>query len=158
MSEISDMEKTIQTIKGDNEKLIKENISLKRHLGGYKTSNDNYKKQVAELKERIEHYKALDLEGDYLYEDKIAELDNAKKEIERLKAVRNDVVPKKDYDELVEKLESKNSFIGQLQEKVQGLMIDNSKLQCTISMNESITKELEEAVEELSKPWWKRIF
>lgn len=62
MSKISDMEKTIQTIKGDNEELIKENLSLKRHLGGYKTSNDNYKKQVAELKERVEHYKALDLE------------------------------------------------------------------------------------------------
>ena len=158
MSEISDMEKTIQTIKGDNEELIKENISLKRHLGGYKTSNDNYKKQVAELKERIEHYKALDLEGDHLYEDKIAELDNAKKEIERLKAVRNDVVPKKDYDEIVEKIESKNSFIEQLQEKVQGLMIDNSKLQSTVSMNESVIRELEEAVDELSKPWWKRIF
>ena len=158
MSKISDMEKTIQTIKGDNEELIKENISLKRHLGGYKTSNDNYKKQVAELKERIEHYKALDLEGDHLYEDKIAELDNAKKEIERLKAVRNDVVPKKDYDEIVEKIESKNSFIEQLQEKVQGLMIDNSKLQSTVSMNESVIRELEEAVDELSKPWWKRIF
>ena len=98
------------------------------------------------------------MEGDHLYEDKIAELDNAKEEIELLKAVRKDVVPKKDYDELVEKLESKNAFIGQLQEKVQGLMIDNSKLQCTISMNESITQELEEAVEELSKPWWKKIF
>lgn len=158
MSKISDMEKTIQTIKGDNEELIKENISLKRHLGGYKTSNDNYKKQVAELKERIEHYKALDLEGDHLYEDKIAELDNAKKEVMRLQAMRDDVVPKKYYDELVEKIESKNSFIEQLQEKVQGLMIDNSKLQGTVSMNESVIKELEEAVDELSKPWWKRIF
>ena len=111
-----------------------------------------------QLTERIAHYKALDLEGDHLYEDKIAELDNTRKEIMRLQSVRNDVVPKKDYDELVEKIESKNSFIDQLQEKVQSLMIDNSKLQGTVSMNESVIKGLEETVDELSKPWWKKIF
>lgn len=158
MSEISDMEKTIQTIKGDNEELIKENISLKCHLGGYKTSNDNYKKQVEELKARVEHYKALDLEGDHLYEEKIAELDEAKKEIMRLQSMRNDVVPKKDYDELVEKIESKNTFIEQLQEKVQELMIDNFKLQEAIDVKEDYIKELEDNIEELSKPWWKRLF
>lgn len=152
------MEKTIQTIKGDNEELIKENISLKRHLGGYKTSNDNYKKQVEELKARVEHYKALDLEGDHLYEDKIAELDEAKKEIMRLQSMRNDVVPKKDYDELAKKLESKNSFIEQLQEKVQELRIDNFKLQEAIDVKEDYIKELEDNIEELSKPWWKRLF
>lgn len=158
MSEISDMEKTIQTIKGENEELIKENISLKRHLGGYKTSNDNYKKQVEELKERLERYKYLDLEGDHLYEAKIAELDEAKKEIVRLQSMRNDVVPKKDYDELVEKLERKNGFIEQLQDKVQELMIDNSKLQESIDMKDDYIKELEDNIEELSKPWWKRLF
>ena len=158
MSEIGEMEKTIQTIKGDNEALIMENLSLKRHLCGYKTSNNNYKKQVEELKARVAHYKALDLEGDHLYEDKIAELDDAMKEIERLKAVRDDVVPKKDYDELAEKLESKNAFIEQLQEKAQNLMIDNSKLQGTVNMNESLINELEETIDELSKPWWKKIF
>ena len=71
MSEIGEMEKTIQTIKGDNEALIMENLSLKRHLCGYKTSNNNYKKQVEELKARVGHYKALDLEGDHLYEDNL---------------------------------------------------------------------------------------
>ena len=131
---------------------------LSHQIGGYKTTNENYRKKVAELKERIEHYKELDLEGDHLYEDKIAELDNARKEIMRLQSVRNDVVPKKDYDELVEKIESKNAFIDQLQEKVQSLMIDNSKLQGTVSMNESVIKGLEETVDELSKPWWKKIF
>lgn len=158
MSKISDMEETIQTIKGDNEELIKENISLKRHLGGYKTSNDNYKKQVEELKARVEHYKALDLEGDGLYEAKIAELDEAKKEIMRLQSMRNDVVPKKDYEELVEKIESKNTFIEQLQERVQELMIDNSKLKESIDTKEDYIKELEDNIEELSKPWWKRLF
>lgn len=132
--------------------------SLNRQIGGYKTANGNYKKQVAELKERVGHYKALDLEGDHLYEDKIAELDNAKKEIMRLQSVRNDVVPKKDYDELAEKLERKNAFIEQLQEKAQNLMIDNSKLQCKVNTNESVINEMEKTIEELRKPWWKKIF
>lgn len=132
--------------------------SLNRQIGGYKQSNANYKKQVAELKERVGHYKALDLEGDHLYEDKISELDNAKKEIMRLQSVRNDVVPKKDYDELAEKLERKNAFIEQLQEKAQNLMIDNSKLQGKVNTNESVINELEKTIEELRKPWWKKIF
>ena len=62
--------------------LLEEIKSLKRKIGGYQTSNENYRKQVAELKERVEHYKALDLEGDQLYEKKIAELEEAKKLIE----------------------------------------------------------------------------
>ena len=31
------MEQTIQTLKGDNQELIKENASLKRQIGGFKT-------------------------------------------------------------------------------------------------------------------------
>ena len=158
MSNISDKEKTIQTIKGDNEELIKENISLRRHLGGYKTSNNNYKKQVAELKAHVEHYKALALEGDHLYEDKIAELDDARKEIERLKAVRKDVVPKKDYNELEKTLERKNVFIEQLQERVQTLSLKKATLESTITLHEGAIKDLEHGIEELSKPWWKKLF
>lgn len=158
MSKIGEMEKTIQTIKGDNEALIMENLSLKRHLCGYKTSNNNYKKQVEELKARVAHYKELDLEGDHLYEDKIAELDGAKKEIHYLRQERNDVVPKKDYEELEKTLERKKVFIEQLQERVQALSMEKATLESTISLQEGIVKDLEHEIDELSKPWWRRLF
>lgn len=44
--EKQEMEKTIQTIKGDCEHLAQENASLKRQIGGFKTSNEKYKKQA----------------------------------------------------------------------------------------------------------------
>lgn len=148
---IKDLEQRLAMVDADNSALCTELEHWKKVAAGLKGRNK-------QLTERIAHYKELDLEGDNLYEDKIAELDNARKEIMRLQSVRNDVVPKKDYDELVEKIESKISFIDQLQEKVQSLMIDNSNLQGTVNMNESVIKGLEETVDELSKPWWKKIF
>lgn len=158
MDKLKEMQDVIQTLKDDNVALMKENASLKRQIGGYKTANENYKKQVAELKERVGHYKDLDLEGDHLYEDKIAELDDARKEIEHLKAVVDDVVPKKDYDELAEKLKRKNAFVEQLQERVQTLSLEKSALESAISLQEGIVKDLEGEIEQISKPWWKKIF
>lgn len=140
--------------------MLEEITSLKRQIGGYKTANENYKKQVAELKERVEHYKALDLEGDRLYEDKIAELDDAKAEIERLRNMeeKENTVPKRDYDELEKSVEKKKAFIEQLQERVQELMIERSNLQRLVKTRDDAIKELEDTVDELSKPWWKKIF
>lgn len=153
-----EIQSIIQTLKDDNVALMKENASLKRQIGGYKTANENYKKQVAELKERVEHYKALDLEGDRLYEDKIAELDDVKAEIERLRNAEENTVPKKDYDELSKSIEKKRAFIEQLQERVQALMIERSNLQCLVKTRDDAIEELEDTVDELSKPWWKKIF
>ena len=62
------MEQTIQTLKGDNEELMKENASLKKQISGFKTSNANYKKQISHLKQldkAVAAYdKAIDLAGD----------------------------------------------------------------------------------------------
>lgn len=134
---IKELEERIALMDANDSALCADLEHWKKVAAGLKGRN----KQLAE---RVAHYKD--------------ELDNAKKEIMRLQSVRNDVVPKKDYDELVEKIESKNSFIDQLQEKVQSLMIDNSNLQGTVNMNKSVIKGLEETVDELSKPWWKKIF
>lgn len=46
MSSKTNMEQTIQTLKGDNQELMKENASLKRQIGGFKASNYRYKKQA----------------------------------------------------------------------------------------------------------------
>ena len=72
MESKNSMEQTIQTLKGDNEELMKENASLKKQISGFKTSNANYKKQIA-------HLKQLDKEGDELNEKRIAEMDLTEK-------------------------------------------------------------------------------
>lgn len=46
MSSKTNVEQTIQTLKGDNQELMKENASLKRQIGGFKASNYRYKKQA----------------------------------------------------------------------------------------------------------------
>lgn len=45
---------TINTLKSDNEQLIKENISLKHQIGGYKTQNQRFKNQEATYTNIIE--------------------------------------------------------------------------------------------------------
>jgi predicted nuclease with TOPRIM domain len=148
---IKDLEERIAIMQADNSNLLSELEHWKRVASGAKGRNK-------QLSERIEHYKNLDLEGDHLYEDKIAELDNAKKEIERLKSVRNDVVPKKDYEELEKTLESKKVFIERLQERVQTLSLEKATLESTITLHEGVIKDLEHVIDELSKPWWKKVF
>ena len=148
---IKDLEERIAIVQADNSKLLSELEHWKRVAAGSKGRNK-------QLMERIEHYKNLDLEGDHLYEDKIAELDSAKKEINYLRQERCDVVPKKDYEELERTLESKKVFIEQLQERVQTLSLEKATLQSAISLQEGIVKDLEHEIDELSKPWWKKVF
>ena len=146
-----DLEERIAIVQADNSKLLSELEHWKRVAAGSKGRNK-------QLMERIEHYKNLDLEGDHLYEDKIAELDSAKKEINYLRQERSDVVPKKDYEELERTLERKKLFIEQLQERVQTLSLEKSTLESTISLQDGIVKDLEHEIDELSKPWWRRLF
>lgn len=155
---IKDLEQRLALMDADNSALAVELAHFKKVAAGYKGRNAKFQEEVKKLKEQVSHYKKLDLEGDGLYEAKIAELDEARNEIKRLQDIRNDVVPKRDIQKLEEKLESKNAFIEQLQEKAQNLMIDNSNLKGTVDMNESVIKELEETIDELSKPWWKKLF
>ena len=162
---IRDLEERLALIKVDNSRLLEELRQSKKAASGYKGKNVQFQKELKDLKEqlenmkmRMEHYKQLDLEGDHLYEDKIAELDSAMKEIHYLRQERDDVVPKKDYYELEKSVEKKKAFIEQLQERVQELMIERSNLQCSVKAKDNIIEELEETIDELSKPWWKKIF
>ena len=138
-------------MQADNSKLLSELEHWKKVAAGSKGRNK-------QLMERIEHYKNLDLEGDHLYEDKIAELDEVKKEINYLRQERSDVVPKKDYEELEKSFENKNEYIEKLQERVQTISLEKAALESTISLQEGIIKDLEGEIEQMSKPWWKRLF
>ena len=148
---IKDLEERIAIMQADNSKLLSELEHWKKVAAGSKGRNK-------QLMERIEHYKNLDLEGDHLYEDKIAELDEVKKEINYLRQERSDVVPKKDYEELEKSFENKNEYIEKLQERVQVLSLEKATLESTISLQEGIIKDLEGEIEQMSKPWWKRLF
>lgn len=149
--EIEDLKQRIAIMQTDNSKLLSELEHWKKVAAGSKGRNK-------QLMKRIEHYKNLDLEGDHLYEDKIAELDKAKKEINYLRQERCDVVPKKDYEELEKTLERKKVFIEQLQERVQTLSLEKATLESTISLQEGIVKDLEGEIEQMSKPWWRKLF
>lgn len=148
---IKDLEERIAIMQADNSKLLSELEHWKKVAAGSKGRNK-------QLMERIEHYKNLDLEGDHLYEDKIAELDSAKKEINYLRQERSDVVPKKDYEELEKSFENKNEYIEKLQERVQTISLEKATLESTISLQEGIIKDLEGEIEQMSKPWWRRLF
>lgn len=164
---IKELEQRIALMDADSGALLDEIRQCKKAAAGYKGKNVQFQEKIKELKEqveglknRVEHYRQLDLEGDGLYEQKIAELDDAKAEIERLRNMeeKENTVPKRDYDELEKSVEKKKAFIEQLQERVQELMIERSNLQCSVKSKDNIIEELEEAIDELSKPWWKKIF
>lgn len=101
---------------------------LSHQIGGYKTTNENYRKKVAELKERIAHYKNLDLEGDMLYEKALADIDAKNKVIEGL-----------------------HSQVTELSNKVNELNDEKVKLKA-----ENIDLDIALKYEQL--PWWKKIF
>ena len=124
-------------------------VSLKRQLGGYKKSNDLYRKKIAKLEKLAKHNRAVDIEGDHLYEEKLAELEKTKKEL-------GDVSLK--IAEYKSSIETKDGFIESLQQKCSGLMVENKVLANRTSALEELIDEAEETIAELRKPWWKRLF
>ena len=153
MESKNSMEQTIQTLKGDNEELMKENASLKKQISGFKTSNANYKKQIA-------HLKQLDKEGDELNEKRIAEMDVMKKN--HLAEIRQLGQTIKEKDEkIAEKDKVVNGLQKQVREliqKVRELIQKKNKLEAEAAANKDYITELEATVEDLRKPWWKKLF
>ena len=131
------------------DELTKEVSHLRSQLGGYKKSNDLYRKKIAKLEKLINHNRAVDIEGDHLYEEKLAELEKTKKEL-------GDVFLK--IAEYKSSIETKDGFIETLQQKCSGLMVENKELASRASALEEMVDEAEETIAELRKPWWKRLF
>lgn len=147
----------LELMRGDNVQLAKDIESLKRQIGGYKASHINYRKKITELKEQVEHYKQLDLEGDELYAKKIDECDDLKKLVEELRSVPNNVVPKEKYEELEKSIESKNTFIEQLQDRIQKMSVDNAELEHSLFVKKEEVKSLTSEIEWIKRPWWKKL-
>ena len=154
-------ELTIKDYKQCVENMSSEILALKRKIGGLQTSNENYRKQVVELKKRIEHYKALGIEGDQLYEGKIAELDKFRKghkeEFEAYKKQRDNELSNvvKGHERA---MDEKRRVIDGLSGQANKLIQQKNKLESENAAYVGRIKELETIIEESSKPWWKKIF
>ena len=81
-----------------------------------------------QLSEQLQHYKELDLESDELYEKKIAECDEKDNVIEGLRCQVNKIATK------------------------------NKELELTVFAKQELIDEMELTINELRKPWWKKIF
>ena len=112
-------------------------VSLKRQIGGYKRSNEEYRLKIKDLRTLMSK-KDMD--------------------IAKLKTVSNDVVPTIKFAELEQSLESKKVMIESLQEKIQSLMVENHELKSKILGNNDIIEEYERTIDDLRRPWWKRLF
>ena len=110
-------------------------VSLKRKLGGFKTSNANYRKQVEQIKVQVEHYKGLEIDGDELYEKKIAECEKLQKQLDMANLT---------IGELRGQIASYNNQILEYKDRIASLKEENNGLY--------------DAIEYEQKPWWKKIF
>lgn len=152
MSSKTNTEETIQTLKGDNQELMKENASLRRQIAGFKTSNYRYKKQA---------------KNDALYVKSLQnDLEKCKKEaqdeVDRIKAYA------KEADEMNEKkaeqIASLNASVEEKDRVIAGLQSQIAELNKRIANNEKNIQDL--TVERnvvmvkydyiCSLPWYKR--
>lgn len=131
------------------DELTKEVSHLRSQIGGLRKANDMYRRKIARLEKLAKHNRAVDIEGDHLYEEKLAELEKTKKEL-------GDVSLK--IAEYKSSIETKDGVIESLQQKCSGLMVENKVLANRVSALEELIDEAEKTVAELRKPWWKRLF
>ena len=110
-------------------------VSLKHQLGGLKKSNANYRKKVEQLKGQVEHYNGLDIDGDELYEKKVAEC----KELQTQLDMANLTI-----GELRGQIAYNNNQILEYKDRIASLQEENNGLY--------------DAIEYEQKPWWKKIF
>lgn len=117
------------------DELKKEVSRLNSIIGGYKKANETYRKQIADYKKLANHNRAVDIEGDHLYEKKLAELERAN-----------------------ETIQTKQSIIESFKKKCDGLIVENKAYVDKVAALNNVLAEAEETILELRKPWWKRIF
>lgn len=131
------------------DELTKEVSRLKSQIGGFRKANDMYRKKIEKLEKLVKHNREVDVEGDHMYEEKLAELEKTKKEL-------GDVSLKiADYKSSIE---TKDGVIESLQQKCSSLVVTNKELGNHVTALEELIEEAEETIAELRKPWWKKLF
>lgn len=125
----------VEAYKLSGEQMGDEINALKRQIGGFKTSNANYRRQVEKLRERVEHYKSLDIEGDELYDNKVAECEDLKKQLEKANA---------DNKELKGQVQYYTNQVLECADEIGGLKGEIENLHSIIEYEKT--------------PWWKKLF
>lgn len=118
---IKDLEKMVADMQAVDSELCADLAHWKKVAAGLKGHN-------RQLANRVEHFRQLDLEGDELYEKKIAECDE------------------------------KDNVIEGLRCQVNKIAIKNKELEATVLAKQELIDEMELTIQELRKPWWKKIF
>lgn len=150
MSSKTDMEQTIQTLKGDNQELIKENASLKRQICGFKASNNRYKKQAKD---------------DALYVKSLQnDLKEAQDEVDRIKTYAKESDEKN--EKKAEQIASLNATVDEKDRVIAALQSKIAELNKRIANNEKniqdLTGERDDAIANYEYvcrlPWYQRMF
>ena len=126
---IKDLEQRIAMMDADNSALCADLEHLKKVAAGLK----GYNKQLAKS---VEHYKKLDLEGDELYEKRLAEIDRLESSI-------------KEKDATIAGLESQISKMSETMReqsnKIEWLKSDVGVAESNLEYYKSL-------------PWWRKLF
>ena len=150
MSSKTDTEQTIQTLKGDNQELIKENASLKRQICGFKASNNRYKKQAKD---------------DALYVKSLQNLlDESQGEVDRIKTYAKESDEKN--EKKAEQIASLNATVDEKDRMIAALQSQIAELNKRIANNEKNIQDLrgerDVAIANYEYvcglPWYKRMF
>lgn len=141
--EVKERQDLIAALRHAGKEMYDELVSLKRQIGGYKTSKTKMEKKIAELQAQVEHYKELDKEGDELNEKRIAEIDFLKSQNEkREKELQSAKVEIKSLKEV-------NTTLSR-----QLAQMENSLDEALVQRDDYRTNY--ETI--MSLPWYKRIF
>lgn len=134
LKRIESLEKDIEEYKTAGIDMGNEIRSLQIKIGGYRTSNNNYRKQVTELKERLDKTERLLKEADELYESKIHDKEHSDSVVEEKEKV----------------IDGLTSQVAELRDTISDKI---SKIKEIARENEDLIKALE--YEQL--PWWKKL-
>lgn len=150
MSSKTDTEKTIQSIKGDIQELMKENASLKRQICGFKASNNRYKKQAKD---------------DALYVKSLQNIiEDAHDEVDRIKTYAKESDEKN--EKKAEQIASLNATVEEKDRMIAALQSQIAELNKRIANNEKniqdLTDERDVAIANYDYvcglPWYQRMF
>lgn len=126
--EIERLESLIEAYKKSGMEMGREITTLKHQLAGSKGRNKQVSQQIVELRNLVEHYRQLDLEGDELNEKRIAEI------------------------------EEKNKVIAGLNSQVTDLSAKLNRAWVTLKERHEEISALKEQVTDLKRPWWQKLF
>ena len=73
------LEKDIEAYRKDGEKMCNEILELRRSVASYKSAKTVRQRRIEELERQVEHNRAVDVEGDHLYEEALETIESMKK-------------------------------------------------------------------------------